>query len=416
MCNSFLLLLLALVAPWPTLTFLTTPTPRRNNPPLSDTKTRNLKAKEEVDEVAVEGAQFFGGAAAKDVLLDDSEDLTYTKSTDEGAASYFKNLDVAIIGGEMVSPSTIDIRWKVALNWPTFWLPRIAVGGVSRIEFDSSSLSSTRTALSWSDKLNGSDSISLESRILDQILPRFWDTYHIGMAPSCELKERFEQKVDALFPRPYKLFKSPATLELRASIRDKVGRSGRLASCLPDSMFSNIIKTVGPSTEKYVPSGPVEISISSAEEDSKESIIEWAVPVPSNFIAANENLLPVGDSNFLDDEEMENGEVSSSDAAFYDTRERPYLVITPKRQFATIKFGGSAQDDGIGKARKSLYDAVTKDGHKIMKDEKGRPKFFFLQNNAKVAWTEKGLGMAIYEWRPDYLQTNEVGIELEFTP
>ena len=113
---------------------------------------------------------------------------------------------------------------------------------------------------------------------------------------------------------------------------------------------------------------------------------------------------------------MENGEVSSSDAAFYDTKERPYLVVTPKRQFATIKFGGSAQDDGIGKARKSLYDAVMKDGHKIMKDEKGRPKFFFLQNNAKVAWTEKGLGMAIYEWRPDYLQTNEVRIELEFTP
>ncbi|GMH83419.1 hypothetical protein TL16_g09592 [Triparma laevis f. inornata] len=179
-------------------------------------------------------------------------------------------------------------------------------------------------------------------------------------------------------------------------------------------MFSNIIKTVGPSTEKYVPSGPIEISISFANENSKQSVIEWAIPVPSNFIAANENTLPVGDSDFLDDDEENEDEESNSDDSFFETQKPAHLVVTPKRQYATIKFGGSAQEENISKARKDLYDAVVKDGHKVVMDANGRPKFFFLQNNAKCCWTERGLGMAIYEWRPDFLQTNEVGIELEF--
>jgi hypothetical protein len=161
------------------------------------------------------------------------------------------------------------------------------------------------------------------------------------MAPSSEMKERFSQKIGSFLPRPYKIFKSPAALELRASINDKVGRSSRLASNIPDSMFSCVIKTVGPSTETYVPSGPVEISISTPRE--KSSVIEWSIPVPSNFLASNDESLPVGDANFLDEDD------ESSDLDFFEINERPYLIVTEKRKYATIKFGGSAQEEEISK-------------------------------------------------------------------
>jgi len=60
-----------------------------------------------------------------------------------------------------------------------------------------------------------------------------------------------------------------------------------------------------------------------------------------------------------------------------------------------------------------LYEQVTKDGLRPKLVE-GRPQFFFLNNDAKACFTaDGGLGMAVYEWRPAFVKSNEVGIELE---
>ena len=56
----------------------------------------------------------------------------------------------------------------------------------------------------------------------------------------------------------------------------------------------------------------------------------------------------------------------------------------------------------VTEIRKKLYEEVTKDGLKPKLDEKGRPQFFFLQNDAKACFTGDG-----GDW-------NEVGIELDF--
>ena len=89
-------------------------------------------------------------------------------------------------------------------------------------------------------------------------------------------------------------------------------------------------------------------------------------------------------------------------------------ALQPRRLVATVAFGGNPQDENLSKVRKDLYDSVVKDGLKPQLDESGRPKFFFLQNDAKACYVaDGGLGMAVYEWRPKFAKGNEVGIELE---
>ena len=178
------------------------------------------------------------------------------------ANKFFRSLSVSILDGEVVrSPSsppsdisTVDLRWSVGFNWPTFWSPRVSLSGVSRLKVSSSP--TTTTVHEWTDrlsKISDDSSSSLLARVVPQLLPRFWDAYHVGMAPSSELRERHELNLSSFFPKPYKVYEVPATLALKTSITDKVGRSARLASVVPDVMFSNIIKTVGPSMEEYVP-------------------------------------------------------------------------------------------------------------------------------------------------------------------
>ncbi|KAL3789311.1 hypothetical protein ACHAW5_010213 [Stephanodiscus triporus] len=74
------------------------------------------------------------------------------------------------------------------------------------------------------------------------------------------------------------------------------------------------------------------------------------------------------------------------------------------------------EDEEVARLRKRLYDeAVERDGRTPKLDPyTGRPMFFFWMNDAKACFTrDGGLGMAVYEWRAGWSESNEVGIELE---
>jgi hypothetical protein len=43
-----------------------------------------------------------------------------------------------------------------------------------------------------------------------------------------------------------------------------------------------------------------------------------------------------------------------------------------------------------------------------------RPIFFYINDVAKACYTQEGLGMAVYEWRPSFTQPNHIGLELEY--
>jgi hypothetical protein len=84
------------------------------------------------------------------------------------------------------------------------------------------------------------------------------------------------------------------------------------------------------------------------------------------------------------------------------------------RTVATVTFHGMPQDPKVADVRKALYESVvTKDGLAPKLDAEGRPQFFFWSNNVKACYTESGLGMSVYEYRPAWAQASEVGIELE---
>ena len=136
-----------------------------------------------------------------------------------------RSLSISILDGELVGGEhpgdliAVDLLWKVGFNWPTLWAPRVSLSGVTRLKLSLSS--PTPTVHSWTDRLSGNP-LTLPSRVLPQLFPRFWDVYHIGMAPSSELLERHAQPVPSFLPRPYRVYEAPSYLTLK--VRERAAR------------------------------------------------------------------------------------------------------------------------------------------------------------------------------------------------
>ena len=97
-------------------------------------------------------------------------------------------------------------------------------------------------------------------------------------------------------------------------------------------------------------------------------------------------------------------------------------VYKPRTLYATLPFtegsnsNSSPQDENVENVRKKLYEqVVVRDGHEPVLDALGRPKFSFVQHNVKACYTEEGLGMAIYEWRPTFARASEICLEIKMT-
>ena len=316
------------------------------------------------------------------------------------ALDFYKRVDIAVISAKAIGDvnendkvQTIEMRWEISAVWPNTWESRVLVTGTSALTVDKDS----GTILSQADKLDmgGKDGQDAVGAISPQVQPRFWDLYHIGMTPSAELMPRVKPSSGAakgaFSLSNYDVFEIPPRLVYQPTIEDLEGRAARTAESLPNDAFSCSIKTNGPFEQRYVTTSPVEVNIRRSKE---KSILSWNVPVPAEFVSYYDEL-PVGNE---DDDDA--GESISQYS--YESR----------RLVATLPFGGSAQDKEVSDVRKQLYEQVMKDGLKP-KLVDGRPQFFFLNYDAKACFVaDGGLGMAVYEWRPEFSNSNEVGIEL----
>jgi hypothetical protein len=106
----------------------------------------------------------------------------------------------------------------------------------------------------------------------------------------------------------------------------------------------------------------------------------------------------------------------SASSAESITESTEYKWIGPRRVAVMAHAGMGPQDDNISKLRQELYtQVVERDGHRPKLDtDTGRPIFLYWQNAFKGCYTtEQGLGMAVYEWRPQWTKPGCVGIELE---
>jgi hypothetical protein len=348
-------------------------------------------------------------ATREEAQKDDLDDVTFgrslswetpmtVKSQDpmeelKAAKQFYQEIDLAIIGGKTISEDVVELSWELSLVWPTFWSPRVVLAGASTCTFAADTMTITKQV----DRVFGADNnVSLLSLLGDQIKPRFWDWYHIGMTPSAEQVPR--QVVSK--KGGVTVYKLPSQLVAAPTIVETGTRDDRHAQMVPNHAFSCIIRTMGPKRNNYVPTTPVEVQIgrnNKADNADNRLLLSWSIPLSTQFQAVNQNLkLPV--------EENPEDEEGSFPTCDYDWM--------PPRQVATTKYGGNAQDPEISDIRKKLYEQVIKEGLKPKVDQNGKPKFFFWQNDVKACYIEDGLGMCVYDWRPKFVESNEVGIEL----
>ncbi|KAG7345317.1 hypothetical protein IV203_032848 [Nitzschia inconspicua] len=319
----------------------------------------------------------------------------------QAAKEFYRQIDIAVVGGRQLSDSTVEFSWELAVVWPTFWAPRVHLSGTSTLTLKEALGPSTSNAAITQqvDCVFSSSNNNLLPLLASQIKPRFWDWYHIGMSPTTELLPRETVKNGS-----YKVYRLPPRLVLSPTMVETGTRNTRNAQVIPNHAFTCIIKTMGPQKQDYVPASPVQVQIGRRKIQSEDSVMEdvqlelsWGIPLSVQFQAMNEEL-PLPGDNPEDD-------ARSSPRCCYS--------LQPRRQVATIAYGGNVQDPEVTDVRKHLYQQVLKDGWKPKLDENGRPMFFFWQNDVKACYTDEGLGMAIYEWRPALAKSNEVGIELQ---
>ena len=305
------------------------------------------------------------------------------------AKEFYKDLDIAIVTGEKVGESSIEVTWVISVIWPNMWEARVALSGKSL--FAITYEDDVPYITSQKDTLEGfGESNDVIKAISGQFFPRFWDVYNIGISPAAEEMQKL-YPVKKLFSS-YTTFEIAPRLVMRPSINDKQGRSGRNAQIIPMHSFTTIVKTTGPAKDLYSTTTPIEVGIKPkrAGDGQKFNQITWTIPIGAKSL--KNPVLPFP-------------EEGDDDAQFkYEMQKR--------RRVATIPFGGDPQDEDVGEVRKKLYEAVTQDGFVPKLDEDGRPMFFFLQNDSKACFTEAGLGMAVYESRPNFAKSNEIGIEL----
>lgn len=334
---------------------------------------------------------------ADNLMWESCFDIKSCKNPLEGleeALTFYKQLDVAIISGTQLEENRVQFQWQVSVVWPIFWEPRVLLSGYSEVtlkETDNDEMIITKQV----DTLDSSS--DLISTIGSQLIPRFWDVYHIGMTPSTEIMSRITRK-QGLLPKSYNVFEIPPRLVSSPTQLDSsAGREDGNAQFVPNHAFSCVIKTMGPQKQNFVSASPVQVQIMpSGKGQGNPPKIKWSIPMSIDFQTNSELPLPGEDPEARPDSEP---------MCEYEFQQR--------RLVATVPYGGSPQDVTIADARKKLYDDIVKDGLTPKLDENGRPQFFFLQNGVKACYTEEGLGMCVYEWRPKMTKPDEVGIELE---
>jgi hypothetical protein len=333
----------------------------------------------------------------------------------EAALYFYRRLNVAIICGNTVVDSSslpsssntiVQLRWEISVLWPTLWEPRIVLTGTSQLTIETA----TNQIIQQTDMLDDAD---LFRSILKQFFPRFWDVYHIGVTPAAEVSPIIPigKKWNTLLTSNYQLQEIPPRVVVQTSISDSDDRDDNNASILPNHAFTCVIKTMGPEKQFYTPTTGVQVRLipnNNNNENRRKLQIHWNIPIATEYVSNPILQLPppMDESNCNDHEfTMDDIETLQPTCQY---------VYVPRRFIATIPYAGTPQDTDITKVRKQLYDQIIRDGYQPKMDQSSqRPIFFFVMNSIKACYTNEGLGMAVYEWRPQFTKPNEIGIELE---
>lgn len=276
----------------------------------------------------------------------------------------------------LVSSQGNTYRWEAVAVWPTFWEPSVVVTGTSTLTLSDDNTTIAKQA----DTLD----VDLFQCIATQIFPRFWDVYHVGMTPAAQMAPKKTLKNTL----QYQVQQIPNQWVWQIATRDTGDRQDTVA--LPDHGFTTVIKTMGPSKDHYVTTSNIEISI----QPSKQSVL-FNIPIPVQY------------RSWTQDDSPDDNDDDKANTATFAFAPAKWVAITSTRL--------GPQESGIAAVRQELYERVIKDGESLFFQPKlvnGRPVFSYYQRDVKACFTNNGLGMAVYDWRPDVFQPNAVGLEL----
>ena len=358
------------------------------------------------------------------------------------AKSFYKHVDLAIVSGREVQsqpqPSStttttlMELHWELSVTWPTFWEPRVLLLGSSVLTLadisssSSSGASSPTTTLAivrQVDTINGGPNgagTGVLSSLIQQLTPRFWDLYHIGMTPSAELSPCLILGTSGgNGVNSYQVSSIPARWMVQPTMVETGTRLDGNAQIIPNHVFSSFISTMGPTRQRYVPTVGTTVQIRSNVNNSNlnnsnnkddaaisrpssstgsNTLLQWQIPMSVEFQTNPTWLL-----------------APPNEEATPDSDPHCDYVFQSQKLVATVAYGGEAQDAEIGQIRKQLYERVLKDGiHTPKLDDNGRPLFFFSYGTTKACYTRQGgLGMCVYEWQPSWAKANKIGLELQ---
>ena len=271
--------------------------------------------------------------------------------------------------------NAFELTWELSLGWPTFWEPKVLITGTSKI-----ALNDKNQITQQFDTVLGGE--SLNNLITDQVTPRFWDLYHIGMTPPAE--------TSPLLPTRHRnVVQLPGRWSVSPTLRD-ADRS-TASGAVPFHAFNTVIKTVGPTKQRFVPTSPLEIQI---EASTKR--VTWHVPLAVEF----QSQLSWPAAMVSDEED------------FADAPTCSYTWNPPRTIMMQSYPQGGPQDEGIPAARKRLYEQVMQQDGVEPKLVEDRPVFSFWKEAFKGCFTEEGFGMAVYEWRPGFAAGNFIAMEV----
>jgi hypothetical protein len=301
----------------------------------------------------------------------------------EESNQFYQKLSVAVTGGRSMDTNQVLLYWEISVIWPIFWESRVLLTGSSVLTVNENN--------EITKQVDTLDEPNLLTNLVRQWLPRFWDVYHIGMTPSCEQSPKL---VERRVAGGYTIYTVPARWYAECTLQDLSDRTDNVASTIPNHAFGCVIKTMGPQKQDYTPCVPVQVQI-----QAMTKTLTWHIPIAVETLAKNSELVVPGP-----DEEIDTETVQQPTSGF---------CYQPRRRVATLAYGGYAQDERVAVLRKQLYQTALQQGYTPKLDANGRPMFFFWQNAVKACYTDEGLGMAVYEWRPKWTKPNEIGIELE---
>jgi len=345
------------------------------------------------------------------------------------AMEKYRRVDVAVTSGKLLKNGqekevVVQLSWEISLAWPTFWEPQVLITGSSQLTMIPSSTSQDQTTMIvhqqvdsfYSDDSNTNTNDQkkdlgkeyLQKIVGEQLLPRFWDLYHIGMTASAETLPQYT--INSGIGGGIKTVQIPGRWMVAPTMLD-LDNNRNLATALPFHAFNTIVKTVGPTKQRYVPTTPLEIQIiNTVDADAvtvSPPLLTWKVPMSVEF--QSQVMWPAA---MVEDESDDSSSSNNNDPS------QPTCAYSwiPPRKMAIMEYKGGPQDEGIPAARKRLYEKITSASNSRISpklDENGRPIFTYWKKAFKGCFTEEGLGMAVYEWRPSFAAENKIGMELQ---